>query len=133
MLHYFSTIIKFLIVLFCLIFIHISSTTANNAEKKIDNTVKIMLYYNSSNTINLTFLDTIWKQLLFKYNKYPQITFTHTDIFQNKYFENYAFESTPTIYIIINHLNLIYKFKGTLTFDNIEHFIMLTVANASIV
>jgi hypothetical protein len=134
MLRNFPTLTNLSIALFCLIFIYIlsikqESTTIKNFSKNTNYKLKITLYYNGSNDVNLTFVDGIWKQLIFKYNKSPLIYFSQQNIHKNKYFNNYTFESTPSIFISIDEHNLIYKYNGPLTFSDIEHFIMLIGAS----
>lgn len=121
---------NFFIALLCLIFIYILSRKQDqspiineNSHKKTH--FKMILYYDSFNQLNLTFLESTWKQIIFKYNKYSSFSFSHIDIYKNKYFKNYVFESSPTIYIIIDDHNLIYKYNGDMTFNTIENFMMM--------
>ena len=129
MLQYFSTMANFTMVIFCLIFVCTLSLQKESTNSIVSNNknyqLKIILYYNGSNDINLTFVDTAWKQLIFKYNKSNVISFGQVDIYKNKYFNDYIFESTPTLYVTIHDLNLIYKYNGQLTFNDIEHFMMV--------
>lgn len=117
-----------IIIIFCLfiiIILYIKIDRSDNKEYEIIKTIKIILYYDSSNDINLSFIDSIWKQLSTKY--YNKFNFNQIDIYKNKYFTNYNFyaiETTTPIIYVLGENDIIYKYNRQLTFNDIENFII---------
>jgi hypothetical protein len=98
---------------------------SNNAYPKF----KIILYYDGSNEINLRFIDSIWKEITYKYITSGILSFAQININNNKYYKNYIFNSSPNLYILNNDQNIIYKYNGQYTFNPIDKFIVDCVSN----
>ena len=121
----YQNIIPHLTFITCLIIVYFLSLKKYN---NIITKTKVILFYNSNKQLCLNIIDSVWKNIINKYNHIKHIEFETIDINHNKKYSHISFNELPQIYIINQDANILYKYNNNININDLNKFIVESMA-----